>query len=152
MNMTTAKRAYNQALAFAFMAENRRREPFALARIGNDEFEMLPAAFGNIAFACELFEKAILMALESQESPGPIYEHSLTVLYDRLPVEIRQRIENEIVLADLSKKTFRERLDDSSSAFQKLRYAYEHNTLKIDIHFLSGFECVLYRIARELIV
>lgn len=64
MAKTIARKAYDQALAFAYINDEYRRKPFTLAHVGDDATILMPAAFCNIAFACELFMKAILFTTE----------------------------------------------------------------------------------------
>lgn len=152
MAKTIARKAYDQALAFAYINDEYRRKPFTLAHVGDDATILMPAAFCNIAFACELFMKAVLFTTEEHGDSTSIRDHSLERLFFMLPSNLQARIKNEIVVSDANPASFDERLSNSANSFERFRYAYEHDTLSMDIIFLSAFECVLWRVARELIV
>lgn len=152
MGKSVARKAYNQALAFAYINDEYRRNPFTLVHIGKDDTILMPAAFCNIAFACELFIKAILLTTEEYEDATSIRGHSLNYLFHLLPSEFQKRAEAEIVISDANPASFNERLKRSADSFERFRYAYEQESLSMDIMFLSGLECVLWRIAREVVV
>jgi len=108
-------------LACAF--ENAGEINFVEGRIKNRSRYQNVAGFVNIAFACELFLKLLLVSVEYDNR-----EHKLADLWETLVIS-HQDITDDVrsgVMNDLSSDmTFEEMLSDDSDVFYNFRYFYE---------------------------
>lgn len=108
----------------------------------------------NSAFACEVFLKAILKFRQIKTPKA----HKLKKLYDKLPVELRERIKQDVSCGylDMWQNCFGlEYIDLTSNAFVEWRYIYEHDfskggTAQINIGFLNRFRDSLREICCEM--
>lgn len=75
----------------------------------------------NIAFACELYMKAIL--IDDSTGDTIIRGHKLDELFDVLPTDAKVQI--EAMYSDQHKRDFKSLLSEISNAFIDWRYAFE---------------------------
>lgn len=108
--------------------------------LSEDKFEILvvPGTV-NIAFACELYLKAIL-----RESGNKTKLHNLEKLYVKLPDEIKNEIEKNFNGDDFLKE-----LKGICNAFVDWRYVYEKETIEINFAFLYKFAKVLSEMLKK---
>lgn len=106
-----------------------------------DSFMLYRPAIVNCAFACELYLKALLF------NQGKLRLHRLDKLWERLPQEMRTRLENELSEQyGASQDAFGiPYIKQIANAFQSWRYSYESSNLGIETGFLFAFRDVLQR-------
>ena len=101
-------------------------------QLENDEETLFGGIFPyvvNSALACELFLKTIIMI---NSTPRQIVrEHELTTLFKLLPTEDQTNIKE--LFSRRMKHDFDSLIEEMSSTFVKWRYAYEQETIKINI-------------------
>ena len=101
-------------------------------QLENDEETLFGGIFPylvNSALACELFLKTIIMI---NSTPRQIVrEHELTTLFNSLPTEDQTNIKE--LFSRRMKHDFDSLIEEMSSTFVKWRYAYEQETIKINI-------------------
>lgn len=106
-----------------------------------DSFMLYRPAIVNCAFACELYLKALLF------NQGKLRLHRLDKLWERLPQEMRTRLELELserygVIHDAFGIPYIKQIAD---AFQSWRYSFESSHLRIETVFLFAFRDILQR-------
>lgn len=89
---------------------------------GTVEWLAVPAVV-NLAFACELYLKSLLM-LETGTSHR---EHRLSVLFAKLSSEAQRD-----ATVEFGPRSLKERLDECSDAFREWRYVFELNSASIN--------------------
>lgn len=90
----------------------------------------------NMAFACELFLKAIL-----KQNNKEIKTHNLKKLFDGL----QENIKREIINSD-NEEDFIRKLTNVSSLFEEMRYLYERYSSSIEYNFLCDFSNKLLKV------
>ena len=90
----------------------------------------------NMAFACELFLKAILKC-DNKE----IRTHKLINLFD----ELQEDIKKEIIDSD-NEEDFKRKLYNVSNLFEEMRYLYERYPFSIEYRFLCDFSEKLLKV------
>ena len=114
--------SFEEALTFIKVSE----------QLENDEETLFGGIFPyvvNSALACELFLKTIIMI---NSTPRQIVrEHELTTLFNSLPTEDQTNIKE--LFSRRMKHDFDSLIEEMSSTFVKWRYAYEQETIKINI-------------------
>lgn len=91
----------------------------------------------NTAFACEIFLKALLVFNNIEYKRA----HNLEELYNLLPAEYQQQIEQGIVArygrtTDVFGLSY---LSNIAESFNEWRYSFEHHHLSIEIGYLYMF-------------
>lgn len=86
-----------------------------------DAFYAIPAIV-NIAFACELYLKALILRETSKPSRG----HNLSALYDKIPTPIRNIVENQFENKCKNPVSLLETLEIHKNSFDNWRYIHEH--------------------------
>ena len=138
---------YNPAMALCaadtfFCAAERCNEN---RHITNEKFEWLPVpAIVNMAFACELYMKSILI-LNTETSK----EHNLNELYHTLPPKIKEKIQQKF---NSDTPYFQESLNKVADCFEECRYLYEYETLTVNLPFLWRFAEVLKEISHNQVI
>lgn len=94
----------------------------------------------NMAFACELFLKAIL-----KRNNKEIKTHKLMVLFEELPEDIKRKIVNSE-----NEKDFRIKLDNVSDLFAEFRYIFERYPCSIEYKFLCDFSEKLLKVVEKM--
>lgn len=97
----------------------------------------------NMAFACELFLKAILKH-NNNDSKG-IRTHKLINLFEELQEDIKKEIMNSE-----NEEDFRIRLDKVSNYFYEFRYLYEYYPSSIEYKFLCDFSEKLLKVVDKM--
>lgn len=85
-----------------------------------DAFYAIPAIV-NIAFACELYLKALIV----RETNKPAIGHDLAALYDQIPPSIRNVVENQFKNKCKYPVSLSETLEMHKKAFENWRYIFE---------------------------
>lgn len=98
----------------------------------------------NFAFSCELFLKTLLLFNEIPYKR----KHKLEELFNELPKKYQLKIQEQCLLKYGGEKdpfglSF---LSNVSDAFEKWRYCYEYDSLRLEIGFLQ----VLAKVLREI--
>lgn len=94
----------------------------------------------NMAFACELFLKAIL-----KRDNKAIRTHKLINLFD----ELQEDIKKEIINSE-NEEDFRIRLYNVSNLFEEMRYLYERYPFSIEYKFLCDFSEKLLKVVDKM--
>lgn len=116
------------------MAENSyldAKQYFAAAKLLENEQKgdnVFAPVLTNIAFACELFCKALLYNIPEEKVAG----HKLYELYGKLPEEIRNTIQKEEHFID----KFNKELNEVSEIFERWRYRYEYTPNNCNYYFI----------------
>lgn len=96
----------------------------------------------NMAFACELFLKAILKRYDNEIR---IKTHNLKELFD----ELQEDLKREIINSD-NEEDFIRRLTNVSNLFEEMRYLYEHSPFSISYNFLCDFSNKLLKVVDKM--
>ena len=124
--MREEARKFSRFARVFLIASNRCQEQRLLP---NGQFEMpLIPAIVCMAFSVELNFKAIIKA-QSDDAKG----HRLDKLYAKIAEPEHSSIIKEIGLSD---KEFRKKLSEVGNAFVDWRYAYEQESISLDVDFL----------------
>lgn len=95
----------------------------------------------NMAFACELYLKVLLM-----KKQAPLTGHNLMELYTNLPDEMKNKIRD---YPDFRGNEFIQRLDENKNLFVEWRYYFEENAhASVDVIFLEKLALALNEIVR----
>lgn len=94
----------------------------------------------NMAFACELFLKAILKHDDKEKKL-----HSLIDLFDALQEDIKKEIMNSE-----NEDVFKRNLVNVSNYFEEFRYLYERYPFSIDYKFLCNFSEKLLKVVDKM--
>ena len=101
-------------------------------QLENDEETLLSGIFPfvvNSALACELFLKTIIMI--NSTPPQIVKAHELTTLFNLLSADDQINIKE--LFSQRMKHDFDSLIEEMSNTFVKWRYAYEQETIKINI-------------------
>lgn len=106
-----------------------------------DTFMLYRPAVVNCAFACELYLKALLFQQGNQRL------HRLDKLWRKLPTEMRERLERELMerYGKIKDSFGRDYIEQIADAFSAWRYCYESSNLAVETGFLFVFRDVLHR-------
>ena len=117
---------------------------------GGKYWSLSTPAMVNIAFACEVFLKAILLFhdIEYMRCLKHNERHKLKPLFDLLPKEEYK----EYLRLGMDNETFKTKLEEHSADFEKWRYFMENgNRVKVSPKFTLLLMCNLEELAGELI-
>lgn len=104
-----------------------------------DHFNAKVPQIVNMAFACEVFLKTLIL-MRGKKQTG----HELKDLWNVLDNETRQEIVNVLIKeTDFTEELIRDGVEDISNAFIEWRYSYEVQAISIHIGFLETFSTVL---------
>ena len=95
-----------------------------------DAFYAIPAIV-NLAFACELYLKALLYQSGFVDA---IRNHNLNELFCKLPDSTQGQMENEFAARSRYPITLKQILEIHSKAFENWRYAYEPEKENIEAY------------------
>ena len=101
-------------------------------------FELMTLAIVNCAFACEIFLKLLLMIYNVEMKR----KHKLKELFDLLPKDIRNRINEELYYnrgGSLKNAVGIPYIELISDAFTEWRYKYEYHRLQNETGFMFSF-------------
>lgn len=96
----------------------------------SDTFYAIPAIV-NLAFACELYLKALLYRSGDRKV---IQSHCLNKLFSMLPDSTQGQMENEYAARSRYPVTLKQTLGVHSKAFENWRYAYEPDKKNIEAY------------------
>ena len=101
----------------------------------------------NLAFACEIFLKTLLLFNDVKYKR----KHKLEDLFNELPQKYKTEIENRCLLEyrTLHDSFGFSLLFNVSDAFEKWRYCYEHHNLQLKVGFLYIFAAILRDICSQ---
>ena len=105
------------------------------------------AVFTNIAFACELYLKALLYF----EKTDAKHTHDLSALFHLLPLEYQQRIIQTHPCTNIPRENFELDLKEIGKAFSVLRYSFERSMLSCNVQFLGELMATLAEITNTAI-
>lgn len=122
--ISTVNDMYDLACAFKIAAEVN----FVEGKIANRSRLQNVSGFVNLAFACELFLKLLLVGI-----PYDNKKHKLDELWkvlDSYYHDIAEAIKTDVESTVSSKMTFEEMLEDDSDVFYNFRYFFEPEIMK----------------------
>lgn len=108
----------------------------------NDDGYWFIPSIVNMAFACELYLKALLA-----DGDNEMRGHNLYELFKNLPEKIRLKITNSV--AFYGDDEFMQQLEIHKYIFQDWRYFYEHKSTSVDLIFLERLAVTLHDIAEQ---
>lgn len=101
----------------------------------------------NLAFACELFLKAILYELDIDFGRT----HRIVELFQLLPEEYQKKIKENVNFKYEKKSNFELELEEISDTFVFLRYSHERKAVVSNWDGLSMISTAIMKISRDVI-
>lgn len=118
----------------AFINATSFHEAALRCRFPADQIEVSPMIV-NYALACELYLKSLLMANETPDKRN----HDLAILFDKIPLELRRRVEDIFKSGSGGEECLAECLRDIGDAFVKWRYLHEFKIPRFRLGVLERF-------------
>lgn len=115
--------------------------------IFKESLQLIQVVSVNLAFACELYLKAILYELNIDFGKT----HRISDLYKLLPIQYQEKVRENVHFQYRQENHFELVLEEISDAFVFLRYAHERKIIVSDWDGLNSISTAVMKVTKEII-